>query len=244
MTNMLDASSYMMDLDLGEMFLNFPMHSSAQPFCGIDVRKYLFPKDVQTHWERWGHCMMGWKASPYLAIKYQLLAEEVIHGDRLSPANPFGWAKVILNLPGSEAYDPTQPWVYRLDAKGNKACGGPTYTTYVDDVRMIGYSIAACWAVAHVFACTLSYLGIQVASRKTRPPSQIPGAWAGIVAMVTEEGVSVSCTSDKWSKAKTLLQDLHQELETHGVLNHKSLEQKRGFFNHLQRTYPAITPLV
>jgi hypothetical protein len=241
MTDMLDTSSFMMDLDLGEMFLNFPMHHTVQPYCGLDVRPYLFPADAQTHWERWGRCMMGWRASPYLAVKYHLLADEIVQGDRSAPFNPFGWDQVVLNLPGASQYDPTQPWVYRIDVNGKKACGGPTY---VDDVRMIGHDINSCWAVAHGMACTLSYLGIQVASRKTRPPSQTPGAWAGIVAMVTADGVSVSCTPDKWNKAKGYLQELRQELESNGVLNRKSLEQKRGFFNHLQRTYPAITPFL
>ncbi len=41
--DMLDSASYMMDLDLGEMFLNFPLRASVQPFCSIDLRPYLTP---------------------------------------------------------------------------------------------------------------------------------------------------------------------------------------------------------
>ncbi len=29
------------DLDMGEQFLNFPMHPDLQVFCGIDVQLYL-----------------------------------------------------------------------------------------------------------------------------------------------------------------------------------------------------------
>jgi hypothetical protein len=72
----------------------------------------------------------------------------------------------------------------------------------------VGYSKAACWAVAHCFAATQSYLGIQVASRKMRPPSETPGAWAGIVAMASKEGISVSEKQDKWDKARAQLQEL------------------------------------
>lgn len=241
LVDVMDSHSVMMDLDLGEMFLNFPMHPSIQPFCGLDLRPYLDPTSHKTMWERWCRCMMGWKASPYLAGKYQLLADEIIQGDKSSPSNPFQWEQVILNLPGTQRYDPTQPWVYRIDKAGHKRCGGPTY---VDDVRMVGFSKTACWAVAHRFATILAYLGIQVAARKTRPPSQTPGAWAGIVAIASKEGIYVSVTQDKWDKARGLLQELNQELETQGVLNHKALEKKRGFFNHLQRTYPAITPFL
>jgi hypothetical protein len=83
LVDMLDSKSVMMDLDLGEMFLNFPMHPSVQPFCGINVWRYLDPM-----WEWWCRCMMGWKASPYLAGKFHLMADEIIQGDRTSPSNP------------------------------------------------------------------------------------------------------------------------------------------------------------
>ncbi|MFN9981548.1 MAG: hypothetical protein ACK53Y_16605, partial [bacterium] len=128
------------------------------------------------------------------------------------------------------------PWVYRVTRDGSKRNGGPTY---VDDVRMMGSSLLACWAVAHQFATLLTYLGIQVASRKTRPPSKRPGAWAGIVATSGKEGIAVSVTMDKWLKAQLLLRDLTLELLTHPKLHHKNLERTRGFFNHLQRTYPS-----
>jgi hypothetical protein len=165
---MMDSSSFMMDMDLGEMFYNFPMHSSIQPFCGLDLRPYLDPASKRTIWERWCRCMMGWVAAPYLATKYQLLADEVTQGDRSSKTNPFQWEKVILNLPGLSIYDPTQPWVYRITRTGAKRSGGPTY---VDDVRMVGSSLQHCWDVAHRFSTILAYLGIQVATRKTRTPS-------------------------------------------------------------------------
>ena len=239
--DMMDTSSYMMDMDLGEMFYNFPMHESVQAYCGLDLRPYLNPTSNKTMWERWSRCMMGWVAAPYLATKYQLLADEVAQGDPQDPSNPFRWARVVMNLPGLPSYDPTQPWVYRTTRDGKKRSGGPTY---VDDVRMIGTSLEDCWAVAHQFATRLSYLGIQVASRKTRPPSKTPGAWAGIVASAAEEGVTASVTIDKWLKAQLLLRDLTLELQTQPLLNHKNLERTRGFFNHLQRTYPSVTPFL
>jgi hypothetical protein len=123
----MDPSSFMMDMDLGEMFYNFPMHSSIQPFCGLDLRPYLDPASKRTIWERWCRCMMGWVAAPYLATKYQLLDDEVTQGDRLDKTNPFQWVKVILNLPSLTTYDPTQPWVYRITSTGAKCSGGPTY---------------------------------------------------------------------------------------------------------------------
>jgi hypothetical protein len=35
---MLDASSWMSDLDMGEQFLNFPLDPVLQPYCGINIR--------------------------------------------------------------------------------------------------------------------------------------------------------------------------------------------------------------
>jgi hypothetical protein len=239
--DMMDEDSFMMDLDLGEMFYNFPMHESVQAYCGLDLRPYFDPSSNKTMWERWCRCMMGWKPAPYFSTKYQLLADEITQGDPHRSDNPFGWNRVVLNLPGLASYDPTQPWVYRVTREGLKRNGGPTY---VDDVRMIGTTLSACWAVAHKFATLLSYLGIQVASRKTRPPSKRPGAWAGIVATSGKEGIAVSVTMDKWLKAQLLLRDLTTELHTQSRLHHKTLERTRGFFNHLQRTYSSITPFL
>jgi hypothetical protein len=36
-TDNLEAGSWMMDMDLGEMFLNFPLDRNIQPYCGIDL---------------------------------------------------------------------------------------------------------------------------------------------------------------------------------------------------------------
>ena len=34
----MDVNSWMMDRDIGEMFLNFQLHHSAIPFTGVDLR--------------------------------------------------------------------------------------------------------------------------------------------------------------------------------------------------------------
>jgi hypothetical protein len=33
----------MADIDMGEQFLNFPLHPSIQPFCSVDLRPYYDP---------------------------------------------------------------------------------------------------------------------------------------------------------------------------------------------------------
>jgi hypothetical protein len=106
--------------------------------------------------------------------------------------------------------------------------------SYVDDGRPVGASEERCWVAGHALACAYAWLGIQVSARKTRPPSQTLGAWAGSIVRTGPAGVGVQCAQDKWDKAQRLLHELQEEISKHGCLNHKALEQKRGFFVHLQ----------
>lgn len=233
------STSWMGDLDMGEQFLNFPLHPELQKFCGIDLRPYLCPDSVATYWLRWTRCMMGLRTSPYFAVQGTLLAEEVAFGDPLDRSNPFQWERVILNLPGSNSYNPMLPWIMRLTQDGKLA---GAIKRYVDDLRSVGHSGDHCWQVGHQLATVFSYLGLQIALRKSRPPSQHPGPWAGTIAFSCPAGVGVTCPADKWAKAKRLLQDLREELEGTSLLHRKPLESMRGFFVHLMRTFPVITP--
>jgi hypothetical protein len=241
MTDQLTSTSWMSDHDIGEMFLNFPMHQSIQAYCGIDLKPYLHPDSSQTHIERWVRCMMGWVAAPYVTTQSLALAKETIFGDQWRTDNPYHWVAVVLNLPGQEDYSPNLPWVRRVTSTGDIASDCPTY---VDDARIIGSTRAACLAADHRFATIMCYLGIQVAARKVRPPSQTPGAWAGAVALVGPQGVGVTCLPEKWSKVQHIIRETKEELLAGGSLNHKLLEQRRGFLNHIQRVFPAMTPFL
>jgi len=130
MTDCLTASSWMSDHDIGEMFLNFPMHESIQRYCGIDLRQYCYPDSDRTHLKRWVRCMMGWVAAPYVTTQSPALAKEVVLGNRFDPSNPFQWSSVELNLPGQPGYKPSLPWVRQVTSSGALASDCPTY---VDD---------------------------------------------------------------------------------------------------------------
>jgi hypothetical protein len=41
LTDLLDAGAWMADMDMGEMFLNFPLDLALQPYCGVDLHPYL-----------------------------------------------------------------------------------------------------------------------------------------------------------------------------------------------------------
>jgi hypothetical protein len=243
LTDLLSWESWMSDQDLGEMFLNFPLNTQLRPYCGIDLRPYLDPTNSRgkTWWEVWVRCMMGLMSSPYICTKMIALANEMIKGCHQDSTNPFQWHQVILNLPGDPNYCPQLPWVHRSRQDGSLASD---VVAYVGDIRPTGPTEERCWETGHRLACLYSWLGIQVSSRKTRPPSQTPGAWAGSIVRTGPAGIGVQCALDKWRKAKQLLEDIQTEISTTGALIHKDLEKKRGFFVHLQRTYPCLTPFL
>jgi hypothetical protein len=162
-----------------------------------------------------------------------------VRGNRLEKSNPYHWNQVHLNLPGSVTYTPSQPWVQHLTHDGHLAGNS---VRYVEDLHLVGSSKEHCWQLSHKLATTFSYLGLQIALQKFRPPTQQPGPWAGTIAFSTACGVGITCSAEKWSKAKGLLEDLHAALQNTASLDCALLESMKGFLNHLVCTYPVITP--
>ena len=243
LTRQLEETAWMADLDLGDMFLNFMLDADLRPFCGVDLGPLFAEEEGDSvSWERWVRCMMGLRSSPYVCVKAMLLATEVITGDRRDSLNAYRWDRLDMNLPGSSSYDPSRPWIARIRSDSGKIAGSTV--TYVDDLRSLGETEAEYWHVVHQTGSRVGYLGIQNAPRKTRPPSQTAGAWAGTIAETSADGVGVKCSREKWNKAKGMLADMQKELDTADELLHKPLEQKRGFFIHIQRTYPNLTPFI
>lgn len=109
---------------------------------------------------------------------------------------------------------------------------------FVDDLRPVGPSEEECWAITH------PGLPLRLHGIANSPPCQHPGAWAGLHVVIHDDGIGVTCGADKWCKAQRLLRDLAEELSQSPRLHHKSLEQRRSFFVHLQWTYPCITPFL
>jgi hypothetical protein len=89
----------------------------------------------------------------------------------------------------------------------------------------------------------LNWLGLQDAARKRRDASRAPGAWAGCVIRITDEGVFVLSEQEKWIKAKALLREVLDMLDEDSErLDRKRLEQIREFLGYVTRTYPCMIP--
>ena len=63
---------------------------------------------------------------------------------------------------------------------------------FVDDERIHHSTEEGAWKAARQVATRESYLGIQDAARKRRPPSQNAGAWAGSILRTNGEEVGKS----------------------------------------------------
>ena len=99
------------------MFLDFPMDPKLRPYSGIDLTpvghqlgKFSVSKGQQL-WMRWNPLFMGMKPSPFFAVRYAYLAEELARGPPADPSSPFRFDHVRFNIPGQTDYDPSLPWV-------------------------------------------------------------------------------------------------------------------------------------
>jgi hypothetical protein len=220
-----------------------------RPYVGVDLSGLLMEgnKDLElgckVRWEHWERCLMGFKPSPpYNATRAFAWAEEIMWGNRKDVDNPMRWDRVRLNLPGEEDYTPTLPWVSKVVQEGNcERIAGDSFT-YIDDIRTCGQSDEHCWEVSHKVASHCGYLGIQDAPRKRRVPSKSPGTWAGSSVVITQEGVAVTVSQEKWDKMKTMVRKWKGRVDEKEPCNRKELELDVGFLIYVTRTFPAMKP--
>jgi len=228
------------DMDIGEMFLCFWLHLYLRRFVGVDIRHLktrgpdqpAWEQGRTRDWEHWVRNCMGLRDSPVRSLQLMVRAKFIAYGDRRDTKNPFHWERVVLNIPGSEDYDPTKPWVMKVRVDGHVAC---EVYVYVDDGRMTGHSRGICWKASRRFCAILNALGIQEAARKRSEPSMHPGPWAGSVTN-TEGEVKVTVSREKWAKAKAQVAEL-QEMAKAGTMRLHRLRQIRGFLGYFVRTY-------
>ena len=75
---------YMVDIDLGEMFLNFPLPQLLRRYSGVDFLPYakelsipgVTPDQPVPQLFHWTRCWMGLRPSPFMAVRFYYLGEE------------------------------------------------------------------------------------------------------------------------------------------------------------------------
>ena len=251
--SMIRSTSYnykFVDIDLGEMFLNFPLNKQLIPYSGVDLtpfkdrliedkilsEKYKLNNFLYATWQRdW----MGFKPSPEWACRFYYFAEEFVRGNEEESSNPLYWKNIVLNLMGNENFNPALPTVYKWDDIAQKIAG--EIKAYVDDLRTIGRTLEHAWSIARLVAARLQYLGIQDAPRKRRVDN---GPWAGTVFNASPTQIQTTVTALKWKKGKDYINFISNEIKDNPecTFEFKQLERIRGFLCHLGMTFDIIFP--
>ena len=148
----LTFATWMSDMDFGEMFHNFNLDPRIRPYSGVNVEKLGMtisrPNGEETgkgkvSTLRWTRLFMGTRPSPYNAVRQYYWGEEFTRGNPEDKANPMGYDRIRINLPGMAEYDPAFPKImkWRDDAlsPGAGEVAGDV-VTFVDDVRITGHS--------------------------------------------------------------------------------------------------------
>jgi hypothetical protein len=251
-----DHSGWFGDIDLGEMFLNFPLDINLRPFVGIDatdLRDRLkeldnIPRSVLENrgrlFLRWERCLMGLRSSPFNACKAMGWADDIIRGHHLDDKNILRWDRFVLNLPGMKNYNPSLPRGYKWNDAAQ--CIAGNFEHYVDDIRTSHATEEGCVLVSRKIASTCNYLGIQDAARKRHFPSKKPRVWCGAKTATDDKGLYTSTTQVKWDKGKNIISGWLNELLSleDNTLLRKPMLSGRGFLVHLSRTYPALVPFM
>lgn len=242
--------TFCVDMDLGEMFLNFAMTKELRAYAGVDITSMIpFLKNIPKDWKgdlfvRWNRQFMGFTPSPFNSVRSYYIAEEFARGNPRLEDNAMRYDRVIFNLPGDEKFDATKPRVMKWNDIAEAIAGD--VKTFVDDLRGTGFSFENAWQVARQLTSRLQYLGIQDAPRKRRPSAQDPGAWAGAIFAIICDQLIKSVTQEKWDKGRAIIQELQKLVEEakdgRPEINHKDLERKCGFLVHLAMTFGDIMP--
>ena len=238
----------MVDIDLGEMFDNFPLHETMQATSGLDLSpfreqiKKAFPDHVKGDEPllyRWTRDWMGLKLSPFWSAKYFYLMEGFILGHMQNPGNAFYWDRAILNLPGDPTFNPSLPFVFKYDAKKQRIAAA--LKAYVDELRIAAATLNLAWVASRQTASRIQYLGSQDAPRKRRVDK---GPWTGTIFDTENGSVTKTVTLEKWNKAKGYLETLNKLIATdpNVMVDFKLLERIRGFLCHLAMTFNIIFP--
>jgi hypothetical protein len=148
--------------------------------------------------------------------------------------NAFNWECVELNQRGDPDYRPEAPWILKL--RRDKIMAADIHS-YDGDSCETAPTAEMAWLASSRVAKTCSWLGLQDAARKRRPPAMETGAWAGSVVHASKT------ESRSWDKTRRWIRWMSAYAQVSGDdIPHKELESCRGFLVHVAWTYGAMVP--
>ena len=121
MIRLLHFNYAVVDIDLGEMFLNFHIHESLQNNVGIDLTPFsrqlqesgldlcLKGKKNQQIAAKWNRLCFGINQSLEHVVTFYYIAEEFVRGNPLDTSKPLYRDRVVLSLLGNSDFSPTLP---------------------------------------------------------------------------------------------------------------------------------------
>jgi hypothetical protein len=237
------------NLDMGEQFLNYPLHMELHKFLGVDVSgvRSADPADAEWEqqqgsatWERWERNWMFLRDSSYRSLQWQVQLKYEVYGDQWDQANLFHWDRVVFNMPGSKGYRSDLPWVMKIRADGHLAA---EIVVYMDNGRPTGHDQELTWKAAQAHGASCSRRGIQDALRKKTSPTMTPGPWAGTVTHTNGGSVMGMVLQEKWIKTEAMVQEL-VDMIPGGQLPLQRLLEIRGFLMYVVRTYTWMNPYI
>jgi hypothetical protein len=89
----LELDTFMVDSDIGNMFLNFMLEERCARLARVDLTHYVErgegALEGKRHLVRWGRCLMGGTFSPYKTRQGMGYAKELIMGDPHDEQNAY-----------------------------------------------------------------------------------------------------------------------------------------------------------
>jgi len=204
-----DASGFIKtkqgDIDVGQHFNNFRVHPKDHQHLGV---RFIYTNNKDGAIERetrlqFNCCPFGASSSPYSACQGQSRVLEICKGVPRLIKNEFHYHKCHLNLPCAKNYDPSMPRVMLLRRDNELAT---TEVTFVDDIRVSGRckdgSYDNAKSACKQLKSRMNSLGNQADDRKFRQPSELSGAWNGVIIHTNTPFPMKSTTAKKWDKFK------------------------------------------
>jgi hypothetical protein len=134
-----EPGTFMSDVDIAEMFLNFFMDWHLSKYAGANLTSYFtddLGKGKDTFWVRWNRIAMGLRPSPFCAVQIMAWLDETVFGEHLDQDNVFRWDVVELSFPGMPQYSSAKPGVYKKRSSNGMIAAD--VLTYIDDARPTG----------------------------------------------------------------------------------------------------------